>query len=123
MFHMGEDLLATLNPGVDLSKAGTKILVAEVKPQPIHGTLKTIVVDKKKSQVPGHDRKGHFPIAYPATDRQSRASLAIGHLQGQRISWRATTRRSRSQQSRWFALHRLNQADLRPAQHTRSPED
>jgi hypothetical protein len=43
MFHMGEDLLATLNPGVDLSKAGTKILVAEVKPQPIHGTLKTIV--------------------------------------------------------------------------------
>ena len=23
MFHMGEDLLATLNPGVDLSKAGT----------------------------------------------------------------------------------------------------
>src|SRR6202011_2761455 len=29
MFHMGEDLLATLNPGVDLSKAGTKILVAE----------------------------------------------------------------------------------------------
>jgi hypothetical protein len=48
MFHMGEDLLATLNPGVDLSKAGTKILVAEVKRQPIHGTLKTIVVDKKR---------------------------------------------------------------------------
>jgi hypothetical protein len=30
MFHMGEDLVAALNPGVDLSKAGTRILVAEV---------------------------------------------------------------------------------------------
>jgi lipoprotein-anchoring transpeptidase ErfK/SrfK len=67
MFHMGEDLLATLNPGVDLSKAGTKILVAEVKRQPIHGTLKTIVVDKKKSQVLGYDRKGHVLVAFPAT--------------------------------------------------------
>ena len=67
MFHMGEDLLATLNPGVDLSKAGTKILVAEVKRQPIHGTLKTIVVDKKKSQVLGYDREGHVLVAYPAT--------------------------------------------------------
>src|SRR5436190_860056 len=65
MFHMGEDLLATLNPGVDLSKAGTKILVADVKPQPIHGTLKTIVVEK--SQVLGYDRKGHVLVAYPAT--------------------------------------------------------
>lgn len=67
MFHMGEDLLATLNPGVDLSMAGTKILVAEVKRQPIHGTLKTIVVDKKKSQVLGYDREGHVLVAYPAT--------------------------------------------------------
>ena len=67
MFHMGEDLLATLNPGVNLSKAGTKILVPEVKPQPIHGTLKTIVVDKKKSQVLGYDGKGHVLVAYPAT--------------------------------------------------------
>ena len=67
MFHMGEDLLATLNPGVDLSKAGTKILVSEVKRLPIHGTLKTIVVDKKKSQVLGYDRKGHVLVAYPAT--------------------------------------------------------
>jgi hypothetical protein len=31
MFHMGEDLLATLNPGVDLSKAGTKIFPAMAK--------------------------------------------------------------------------------------------
>jgi hypothetical protein len=67
MFHMDEDLLATLNPGVDLSKAGTKILVAEVKRQPIHGTLKTIVVDKKKGQVLGYDSKGHVLVAYPAT--------------------------------------------------------
>jgi len=32
-----------------------------------HGTLKTIVVDKKKSQVLGYDREGHVLVAYPAT--------------------------------------------------------
>src|ERR1700716_3925372 len=39
MFHIGENLLTALNPGVDLSKAGTKILVADGKQQPIDGTL------------------------------------------------------------------------------------
>ena len=34
-FHMGEDLLAALNPAVDLSKAGAKILVADVTPRPV----------------------------------------------------------------------------------------
>ena len=84
MFHMGEDLLATLNPGVDLSKAGTKILVAEVKRQPILGTLNTIVVDKKKESGARVRPRGPRPRRLSRDDRQSRASLAIGHLQGQR---------------------------------------
>ena len=66
-FHMGEDLLGALNPGVDLGKAGSKILVAVVKPDPIRGTLASITVDKAKSQVFGLDRKGHVLVAYPAT--------------------------------------------------------
>ena len=66
-FHMGEDLLAALNPGIDLSKAGTKIVVADVTPAAIHGTLKTIVVDKKISQVLAFDAKGRILAAYPAT--------------------------------------------------------
>ena len=66
-FHMGEDLLAALNPGADFNKAGTKILVASVTPEPIHDRLDHIVVDKAKSQVLGYDRKGRVIVAYPAT--------------------------------------------------------
>ena len=66
-FHMGEDLLAALNPGVDLGKAGGKILVTIVTPAPIHGKLKTIVVDKTTRQVIGYDGGGHILVAYPAT--------------------------------------------------------
>ena len=66
-FHMGEDLLAALNPGVDLSKAGTKILVADVAPTPLHETVTRIVVDKDKSQVVGYDRRGKVLVGYPAT--------------------------------------------------------
>lgn len=66
-FHMGEGLLAALNPGVDLTKSGTKILVADVTPDPIHGTLKSIVVDKTKSQVLAYGPRGRLLAAYPAT--------------------------------------------------------
>ena len=66
-FHMGEDLLAALNPGVDLGKAGGTILVAMVKAEPIHGKIERIVVDKTTSEVLGYDRKGHVLVAYPAT--------------------------------------------------------
>ena len=66
-FHMGEDLLGALNPGVDLGKSGSQILVAIVKPEPIHGHVERIVVDKTKSEVLGYDRKGHVLVAYPAT--------------------------------------------------------
>ena len=66
-FHMGEDLLASLNPGVDLGQAGAKIVVAVVKPEPVKGKLSSIVVDKTRSQVFGLDRKGHVLVAYPAT--------------------------------------------------------
>lgn len=67
MFHMGEDLLASLNPGVDLSKPGTRILVTEVTPVAIHGTLQTVVVDKTTSQVLAYDRRGNILASYPAT--------------------------------------------------------
>jgi lipoprotein-anchoring transpeptidase ErfK/SrfK len=66
-FHLGEDLLAALNPGVDLGKAGSTILATLVKPEPIHGKLKSIVVDKTRRQVLGYDRRGHILVAYPAT--------------------------------------------------------
>ena len=66
-FHMGEDLLAALNPGLDLSKAGTQIVVTDVTAKPIREKVATIIVDKAKSQVRGYDRSGRLIIANPAT--------------------------------------------------------
>ena len=66
-FHMGEDLLASLNPGVDLGKAGSHIVVADTAGPPVHGKLARIFVDKRKSQVLGYDAKGHVLVALPAT--------------------------------------------------------
>lgn len=67
MFHMSERLLASLNPGVDLGKAGGKILVTDVAGKPVGGKLQSIVVDKKTGQVLALDRRGHILAAYPAT--------------------------------------------------------
>ncbi len=66
-FHLGETLLAALNPGVDLGKAGATILATMVTPEPIHDKLKTIVVDKTTRQVIGYDADGRILVAYPAT--------------------------------------------------------
>ena len=66
-FHMGEDLLASLNPGVDLGKAGGKIVVTRVDEVPLHEKVDRIIVDKTKSQVLGYDRRGRLLVAFPAT--------------------------------------------------------
>lgn len=66
-FHLGETLLAALNPGVDLGVAGGTILATIVAPEPIHGKLKTIIVDKATRQVIGYDAGGRILVAYPAT--------------------------------------------------------
>ena len=66
-FHMGEDLLAALNPGIDLGKAGAHILVADTAGPPVRGKLARIFVDKRKSQVLGYDAKDHVLVAVPAT--------------------------------------------------------
>ena len=66
-FHLGETLLAALNPGVDFGKAGVTIIATIVTPEPIHGKLKTIIVDKTTRQVIGYDADGHILVAYPAT--------------------------------------------------------
>lgn len=66
-FHMSEALLGSLNPAIDLSNAGSKILVADVRPTPIHDKVASIVVDKQKSEVLGFNHNGTLLVAYPAT--------------------------------------------------------
>ena len=65
-FHMSESLLSELNPKADLSKAGTKITVAQVG----NGELPAVArveVDKSQNQVRAYDQSGKIVAVFPAT--------------------------------------------------------
>ncbi|WP_174300860.1 L,D-transpeptidase [Caulobacter sp. S45] len=65
-FHMDEQFLQALNPGADLSKAGTPIVVVD----PGQGALpevKTLDVNKKMAQVIAYDDSHKVVAVFPAT--------------------------------------------------------
>ena len=65
-FHMDEQFLQALNPGADLSKAGTQIVVVD----PGQATLpavKTLDVNKAMAQVVAYDESHKVVAVFPAT--------------------------------------------------------
>ena len=66
-FHMDQALLTALNPGVDMTKAGSKIIVAQVTRVQLPGKISDIDVDKSKGQVRAYDADGKLLVAYPAS--------------------------------------------------------
>ena len=65
-FHMDEQFLQALNPGANLSKAGTQIVVVD----PGQGALpevKTLDVNKKMAQVTAYDDNHKVVAVFPAT--------------------------------------------------------
>ncbi|HEX7945541.1 MAG TPA: L,D-transpeptidase, partial [Phenylobacterium sp.] len=66
-FHMDQPLLQALNPGVDFTVAGTKIVVAYVSPNTLPSKVARIEVDKAMKQVRAYDAAGKQLAAYPAT--------------------------------------------------------
>ena len=67
-FHMSQDLLRALNPGVDFGKAGTTILVAAPgAPVFSKGDVTQIVVSKSKDEVSAFGADGKLLAVYPAT--------------------------------------------------------
>jgi lipoprotein-anchoring transpeptidase ErfK/SrfK len=66
-FHMSEELLRALNPGVDLNKEGTEILVPAGRTGKIEGEVTRIEVDKKASAVRVFDANDQLLAIYPAT--------------------------------------------------------
>jgi lipoprotein-anchoring transpeptidase ErfK/SrfK len=66
-FHMDEDLLESLNPGVDFTKAGTRIMVAAPGSDRLQGQVARIVVDKSEKAVKAFDASGALLAFYPAT--------------------------------------------------------
>lgn len=66
-FHMDERLLKALNPNVDFSKAGTKIVVAAVAGRPLPAKVARIEVDKAEREVRAYAADETLLAVYPAT--------------------------------------------------------
>jgi lipoprotein-anchoring transpeptidase ErfK/SrfK len=66
-FHMTESLLATLNPGVDFSRAGMRIVVADVPQKPRHVKVAKVVIDKHARSLSAFDADGKLVGFYPAS--------------------------------------------------------
>lgn len=65
-FHITEALLQGLNPGVDFSKAGQRIVVPAVNDAPL-AEVARIIVDKGEKAVRAYDASGRLLAFYPAT--------------------------------------------------------
>jgi lipoprotein-anchoring transpeptidase ErfK/SrfK len=65
-FHMDEQFLQALNPGADLSKAGTQIVVVDPGDAALPA-VKTIDVNKKMEQVTAYDESHKVVAVFPAT--------------------------------------------------------
>jgi lipoprotein-anchoring transpeptidase ErfK/SrfK len=67
-FHMSQDRLAALNPGVDFRRAGVPIVVIDAAAAPFRkGDVRSIRVSKTADLVAAFDAKGRLLAAYPAT--------------------------------------------------------
>ena len=104
-FHMSEALLAKLNPGVQFDRAGTDIVVADVKPMELHNRRHTveaaksakndrrtevvasIVIDKPASDVRAYDKEGKLLGFYPATIGSGEKPAPSGTFKVRRGAW------------------------------------
>lgn len=84
-FHMDEDWLKSLNPGVDFTIPGTVIKVIDPG-QPKTGSVARIIADKGKKQVFAYDETGHLLAAYPATIGSSDTPSPTGTHSVERIA-------------------------------------
>jgi lipoprotein-anchoring transpeptidase ErfK/SrfK len=66
-FHMTEDLLTQLNPGVDFTRAGSVITVAAVGEAALPAKVALVEVDKAERSVRAFDASGKLLAFYPAT--------------------------------------------------------
>jgi lipoprotein-anchoring transpeptidase ErfK/SrfK len=65
-YHMDEALLTALNPGADVSKAGTVLLVAQPASPPLPPVAR-IEVDKTHDEVRAYGADGQLAAEFPAT--------------------------------------------------------
>lgn len=66
-FHMTPAMLAALNPGVDLTRAGQTIVVPAVSPTKLSADVARITVDKTERSLRAYDAEDNLIAFYPAT--------------------------------------------------------
>ncbi len=76
-FHMDEDLLRTLNPGVDFTTAGTEIVVANGGGE-LDAPVASVEVDVSAGAVRAFDASNQLIAYYPATIGSGDAPAPIG---------------------------------------------
>jgi lipoprotein-anchoring transpeptidase ErfK/SrfK len=104
-FHVSEDLLRTLNPGVDFDRAGTTIVVPDLPPLELrHGShtieaarpkggeterqsVATIVVDKPARELRAYGKDGKLLAFYPATIGSEQKPAPTGTFKVRRVAW------------------------------------
>jgi len=85
-FHMDENYLKALNPGVDFNRPGTIVKVANVG-QPLTDKVARIVADKARKQVRAYDASGRMVAAYPATIGSGDTPSPSGTVTVERIAF------------------------------------
>ena len=76
--HMDEALLKAMNPGVDFSKVGTEIVVADTA-RPDLADVASVVVEKRNNQLRAMDADGKVIAVYPATVGSSARPAPTGN--------------------------------------------
>lgn len=77
-FHMSEELLSALNPGVDFGRAGQTLVVAATGSAELQGDVARIVVDKAENSLRAFDAEGTLLAFYPATIGSSETPSPTG---------------------------------------------
>ena len=85
-FHMDENYLKEINPGVDFDRQGTRIKVANVGPNAT-GDVAKIIADKGREQVRAYDASGTLIAAYPSTIGSTSTPSPSGTVQVNRVAF------------------------------------
>ena len=66
-FHMSQDLLADLNPGIKFDRAGDMINVVDIAADKVDGTITRVEVDKTRETVTAFAKDGAMLAFFPAS--------------------------------------------------------
>jgi lipoprotein-anchoring transpeptidase ErfK/SrfK len=79
-FHMTPELIQALNPGADLTKAGTRIVVANTEAAKLEAPVQRIEVHKAERAVRAFSADGKLLAFYPATIGSDERPAPSGEL-------------------------------------------